>query len=236
MEGSKFMCPLCVKEFQQIALIAHNPRCYITFCKSLGIVPLCTCPSCEGVRAHPPPIGGVLESPPKKRVLEVNEIEDDEPMSAAVLSPDQKMGKICCLCGVKRSALPVIHVGRYRKFTLCKKEHLTNDGSANELGTLLDKELAYLRHHGDTPTSILADGSGDESKVPSETCTGYKNLDGSKSKCGDKADFLHFEFKNEMKWFCKGSHLVRYMITQCCAHGGASKKKGSKKQRGDDSD
>ncbi len=145
MEGSKFMCPLCSKEFQQIAMIAHNPKCYITFCKSLGIAPLCTCPSCEGVRAHPLPTGGVFESPPKKRVLEVvDEIDDDNPLSPTPLTPDQKMGKICCLCGVKRSALPVIHVGRYRKFTLCKKEHLTTDASANDLGALLDKELAYL--------------------------------------------------------------------------------------------
>lgn len=45
-------CPLCNDFVPSLALLAHTPTCYRSFCQKLGVEPYCTCNSCEGRRTH----------------------------------------------------------------------------------------------------------------------------------------------------------------------------------------
>lgn len=53
MSRRTFKCAMCGEDTAWGALIAHIPQCYRQYCANLGMVPLCTCHTCEGRRTHP---------------------------------------------------------------------------------------------------------------------------------------------------------------------------------------
>jgi len=52
MLQATYACPFCGKDQPQATIVSHNPQCYRTFCDENGMVPLCTCNTCKGVKAH----------------------------------------------------------------------------------------------------------------------------------------------------------------------------------------
>lgn len=53
MSRRTFKCVMCGEDTAWGALLAHIPQCYRQYCAKLGMVPLCTCHTCEGRRTHP---------------------------------------------------------------------------------------------------------------------------------------------------------------------------------------
>lgn len=88
-------------------------------------------------------------------------------------------GLRCLFCPTSRSSssagIPEIHVGEYRKFVLCKKQHIKEmDWAVFE--EIIEQELQPMRDHGDTPLSKYLNGSGETTPAPPSSfqpCKGF---------------------------------------------------------------
>lgn len=217
-------CPLCSKEVQQIQLLMHVPKCYREICINMDVLPLCTCNSCEGIRPHP---GDEL----KKQ-------KEEKKTTTKKLLHSQLAGKSCLLCKTKRSPsnshIPLISVGKYKTVLLCKKSHLTDEQDSARIVEFLDDEVTRIRETGDSRSNILQERSEDETEEEHQEenhCSGYLDLDGERCNLGTD-DSLSVEYKKKKYFFCKGSHLVRFLLFHICAQGkqtGERKRKHSSK-------
>lgn len=137
---------------------------------------------------------------------------------------------MCFLCKSKKSSsntgLSVVSIGKYRQITICKKSHLTNPNEEKNIATLIDKELEFIKKNKDDNASNLYNGSElDEDDSEEDDCCGFLNLD-DQEKCINKGKLLYFETEaKEKKYFCKTTHLIRYLVVYYYAHG---KKPGKK--------
>ena len=124
-------CVLCGEGISPLHLMAHIPRCYRKTCIAQGYVPLCTCNSCEALRSHSgDTLNGSISrtSSSSKREAELPQVQQP-PKEAKIDIPSltlpQKTGKKCIFCGQSKSpsgrTLPIIFIGRYMKFLMCKK-------------------------------------------------------------------------------------------------------------------
>jgi hypothetical protein len=161
--------------------------------------------------------------------------------TASIISPNALDGKFC-FCGIrsrneKNTGLPTIHLGKYRTLKLCKKQHLTNPEECNKVENFIDLELTKIHEKGDVSANVLECGSQEES--PSELqalkkCSGYLNLI-EKEKCDLFTDgflYLQIEKDNETElYFCKASHLVRYLAVHYCKRGRKKSKKSNKSNK-----
>jgi hypothetical protein len=136
------------------------------------------------------------------------------------LEPDQYIGKQCLICKKSKkgkNALPFIRVGRYRKFLICMKKHMSTNGERERIIATIESEVNYLTANGDTKRNVVELGS-DEEDESSETkaechCSGLTKLTtaASQSKCNEPCDSLIWLEEGDSKvYFCKATHLVRY--------------------------
>ena len=125
---------------------------------------------------------------------------------------------------------------------ICRKAHLhgaesqTTESilqSNEEVAKIIDKELDLLRTSGDIKQNVIFVGSSEDETEEhqdiqgEEICAGYLFSD-QKKPCNKKTDkLLNFETKKGPKYFCKGSHLLRYLLLHYCAQG----KKTSKAEK-----
>ena len=117
---------------------------------------------------------------------------------------------------------------------LCKKGHLLYPEDHAKLEKIIDNELATIMSEGDVKKDAMLCGSDDEGlhdEQQNEPCAGYKNLQDD-SKCAKQARFiLTVQFETGSRFFCKGSHLVRYLVRHCCGQGKPAKTTGTKNKR-----
>src|SRR5690348_10856299 len=52
MSTSTIPCSMCNQDLSAMVFLNHVPKCYRDTCKKYGMIPLCTCDSCGGVRQH----------------------------------------------------------------------------------------------------------------------------------------------------------------------------------------
>lgn len=255
---------MCDGNIEFFAFVAHIPQCYRRMCLQHGMLPLCTCNTCQGMKTHdgdcfendqqtptkrPRPTISPSSSMNARRSTSTtmgNRISLDLDVPSAVISiaTSRLVGKACIICGSKRSQsnlpLPVVNIGKYRRIIICKKLHLTTESESSEITTAIDQELHNLQSHGDTKANILItgsqeekedeDGNSDGEASTTETfCCGYKNLE-QPLKCNESThQYLWITDNKGVKlYFCKASHLLRYMIQHHCAQG---KKSGNKRPK-----
>ncbi len=194
-----FHCPLCEQQVPERNLYPHIPKCYILYCERNFTVPLCTCKSCKGAMTHIPEFpqfttnnNALLPLPVKREAP--TPVEDLTITKVVKRNPEQSMGKMCLVCRGKKpsnSPLPTFHLGKYRKYFICKKGHLTNDAEALEVTKFLDKEAFLLSTSGDTKTNVMASSDNEEENHVgplTHLCKGYKSEEGA--VCLEDASFL----------------------------------------------
>src|SRR4051812_1701950 len=130
------VCNMCSKEVPSMALLGHIPQCYRTMCFNMGIVPLCTCNTCKGSRAHEGdgPAGEVAvkklaqEDRPNKKIKVEPEASNETKDARPKVETPVLQGKCCIFCNKKGSQtpFPTIHIGQFRKVVICKKAHLVD--------------------------------------------------------------------------------------------------------------
>jgi hypothetical protein len=237
METYRFYCVFCHQDLDRDLLYSHNPKCYHKWCKEkLQIDPICVCDDCKGMKVHT-----VLA----KRSNAEPEAEIS-PTKVAKLAGklNEAKGKVCYECGGKARAsktvgLEDIHLGKFRLYNLCKKEHVTNEEEAQKLAERLDEVLKEIKANGDSPTSsIRTSGEVEMDHEETESCAGFKSDVNSDTanwtiECGAACTKLMWiTDRGKSQYFCKGSHLVRYFIKYFCAHqGGGGKKQGRTKKK-----
>jgi len=177
-------------------------------------MPMCTCFKCQGKQSHP---------------------------------GDQSNGRQKVHhCASKKSKsnvkIPIVCIGKYRKFLVCKKNHLVLKEELSQLISRIDEELSVLDQKGDIALDVLEKSDSEseftydkESETSTEnndektkTCDGYTDLEKSTKCCTETSGFLYFEDKAETKYFCKGTHIVRYILQHYCKQGKSS---GGKKKK-----
>lgn len=191
-------CPMCNTIIPSFAIIAHIPRCYVTFCTQLGIEPLCTCKACNCRHAHPTtstnsvtppvPIKPTKSTPPTKQLDEgatpLNKRPKLSPHSTSptnnqinhnypALTLEAFKGARCMICTrtLAPSAViyPYIHVGKFRVFMIHMKKHLTSDPDSDQIIRLLDQELAIVRKNDTALTfEYLRDSQDSEDQEETE--------------------------------------------------------------------
>lgn len=230
------VCFMCGKRVREMHFVSHAPQCYRTYClEVLKMIPLCTCNKCEGKRQHEGDTFVGAES--KKRRLSAVEQLEEEKSQGSGLSTPQMHGRYCVLCPEKRTTasvttIPSIAIGLYRVFRICKKQHLTEKEDPDLLLKYIEQELKFIREKGDTKTNVLMTASDDEEEIEESSgqiCGGHCDVEHKPKKCESATDNkLWIEESSGRRYFCKASHLLRYLINVHCKQG-KKKTKGSSK-------
>jgi len=219
-------CVMCGEKIKLVDLYNHIPRCYYQLLITKGEVPKCTCMKCKGLRSH----DGDYLTVQNKPSTSTSFLPLIQPtLDPNNLTPDKLCGKECLICENRTitKSLPIINIGRYRKVGLCKKAHITDD--CNDIATKLDAILEKVSDCNDGKASVL-DGSDDEDLFLDydQECKGCTTAEAGK-ECGKPCKALmYLNANDEKQYFCKGSHLVRYLLVFYCSH--KAGKKGSKKK------
>ncbi|KAG2382374.1 hypothetical protein C9374_005576 [Naegleria lovaniensis] len=147
------------------------------------------------------------------------------------LHPDKLSGKECICCTIRTAAkgFPKIYVGKYRTLILCKKSHALDNTENKRLAEMIDKINDEVISTNDSKQSILDGESDEENAIEDVMCSGCKNVDSS-SMCGAvcKGTLYIKEKKGQTEsniFFCKGSHLIKYLVRHYCSHKSGKKKK-----------
>jgi hypothetical protein len=120
------------------------------------------------------------------------------------------------------------------------KKHLTVPADVAMIVATIDKEVKWLREHGDkiVDDEWLSSSQGDkkeeeeeEGKLFNKQCSGYKDLNKG-IRCSEKTDgWIWIEMKNNTKkYFCKGTHLTRY-LQEGDSRGSQNKLTGKRNQK-----
>jgi len=132
MTMESWKCPTCDKIFDRDLKVSHIPQCYRNYCKNtLHIIPLCTCNTCRGIKSHDGDSEDGQSSPKRPRVMQSAYLSPpiSPKGSQTVLDDSQNIGQNCLVCGQHKSpaniTIPKIHIGKYHKYMICKKSHLT---------------------------------------------------------------------------------------------------------------
>jgi hypothetical protein len=199
--------------------------------------PYCTCNCCEGTKTHPgdsadgsferegldasiqnrkhelPPALPELPKKAKQEMCSALSVAAVEPSNAIHLH--QRTGGSCLVCDIKKSPsavhIPFIYLGRFSEFMVCKKQHLLEEADYLKLGKLLNIAWDQIeKNKSDEPNTAFRD-SDDEAPAPTQhTCVGYQVMDGS-TVCGRKCTVPLFFDLDAPHWFCKPSHMLRYL-------------------------
>jgi len=209
------------------------------------VVPYCTCNTCCGTKTHD---GDYIEEGKpgrrEKRKLSETKFEEHEGSMNEMLTRQQLMGKHCIECrkGKPPSHLfiPLLNIGKFRKFMICKKRHIWDVKEAKHISEIIDKELVIINQHKANRTQNILSGSPnheseDEKASASDEeeardtlvhkCVGYLDIEHGKedqppTMCNvDCPSLLWFDDGDKTFYFCKGSHMIRYLIHHYGKHG-----------------
>jgi len=154
---------------------------------------------------------------------------------ASLLTPRQLTGKDCAICGNSKrpkNGLPLIGIGQYRTLMLCVKSHLGEYETQAQVENLLDSELQRIEKYGDSKSNVIQVGSDDEDVIQpptNVTCEGLLSLE-DKTVCVTSCPGYLWIKKDASSraYFCKGSHLIRYMMNYHMKGRKGGNKKSSK--------
>ena len=138
-------------------------------------------------------------------------------MDGIELTPDKLSGKECLMCAARQpyKGVPHIHCGRFRTMFVCKKHHLTDE--CDVLAALLDHINKEVIERNDVRKSIMDGVSDDENyEIPMSKCSGHLDTEGH--ICNAECKQTLYVKEMPPKYFCKGSHLVKYLVRIYCGH------------------
>ena len=233
---SDFLCPFCLHSFSCDLKVLHILPCYRAYMFKNKAVPYCTCNRCLGARTHPGDNADGSYNPEdpdssgqtRKHELLLPAIDvkksKQETSTAPALSncnnaPEihlhQRTGGQCLICDIKKSPsavhVPFIYLGRFSEFMICKKQHILDEQDVKLLMKRLTMAWTQIEKDGsDEPNAIFYDSQEDVPAPVQHSCIGYQSLDGSEM-CGKSCTIPLFFDLNNPHWFCKPSHLVRYL-------------------------
>ncbi len=149
--------------------------------------------------------------------------------SQPILETAQLIARECIICkSTIKGKIPLIHIGKYRQLLICKKAHISHSFEGETIASLIDQEIHKVGL-GDHPLNTLFEGSDNENEASTTNssssssssssdvykCSGFLSSDKKdKRQCNIEMDsklccwIIH---KNEKKYFCKGTHALRYL-------------------------
>ena len=92
--------------------------------------------------------------------------------------------------------------------------------------------MKNIRINGDRKVNVLQSGSreasSEESDEETKQCCGFEDVQ-QKKECKAETDgLLQITVKKSVKYFCKTSHLFRYLLLFYCVQGKKNKRKRDK--------
>jgi len=230
---ASYLCYLCGGEIRALDYLCHLPTCYYNYVTNLGGSPVCTCPNCQGREYHPK--GGRAElTPPHspspvptsaKRKLEKKETPKKKKDKKNGQHNDW-IGKECFCCGkpYPDAELPILNLGAYRTMKFCVKKHVINNEDVDKIAFKIDEAIELIRKDGDHPlnslTQLRDSTVQEEVQVLDEHCSGFSVLAPTPIKCNAKITSVPFYLvtkEKERRYFCKGTHAVRYVANFYCS-------------------
>lgn len=178
---SSIVCPLCGKEEKLMGYVNHCAVCLRQTCiAEYGCLPPCTCNTCKGRKTHD---GDTMDNidtgaksefsmrkesktpttlkPQVQQQKESKEEENDKPLAVS-----QMIGKCCVVDGKTKapSACPVpyVFVGKFTRFKICKKSHLTDDNDAKILCKIIDARAKVIKEKGDESCNFIEDSLAED--------------------------------------------------------------------------
>jgi len=194
------------------------------------VPPNCTCHSCKGRNIHP------AQELSEKALRPITSSSLQQSIEKEIqMNPDHFIGKACIAClNTKKNTkqdLPVIYIGKTRKFRICKKSHLADPLEFDLCANFLDLAVANLQESGDLVYGRYAKDLPPPtvSRSANSTCKGFTmetTMEKCSKLCGEIAIFLDQEH-----YFCCPLHLLRYQVNKM-AKGARKDPSGSKKRKG----
>lgn len=137
-------------------------------------------------------------------------------------------GKLCVICNQTQSGTnlpyPHVQIGKFHSFMLCCKAHLISSINVKKFEELIDHELDNLKKNGDWMVDELVEGLQPEEEEELEAtpmCHSVLNLRDSNALLTCCTNLMsqhlwihHHSNSNCILYFCKGSHLVRYLFSK----------------------
>lgn len=242
-----FACPTCEDDIPVLQVASHIPECLRQFCIiKMKILPNCTCNGCKGIKTHPgdsySPPSLVISSSSSSSTSQINPANTFTQLastptpsindtSAIKFSKKQAEGKDCIVCSTNRTItqlnVPLIYMGKYRVFKVCKKEHIGNEDDLNKIGSIFTQELTKITSKGDHALSILSASSTNTINSPIsdtlQSCSGFTNEECTSSCTNMTNGLLRInELDNTSKiitFFCSATCLCRYLTEYYCKRG-----------------
>lgn len=249
MNANTFLCPCCNLNISHLKTASHLPACVRKFCiEEMGVLPNCTCNACKGLKTHhgdsfvqtitPPSLPSSSSSSSTTSSIQTHRItiEEDVNSDSEIIGPEvgfsryQAEGKKCIICDGTRTAsqlnVPLVYIGKHRIFKICKKEHIVSKKELEKLVSIFAQEHMIIKKNGDKALNPLRT-SGEiimEDNSIKQVCCGFIDEE-CKKECKKEKDcyFSIYEVDNSLKvkkYFCKSTHLVRYLTEYYCKRGG----------------
>jgi len=218
LSEASVLCPSCGHMIPSASYHSHHWECWPNYCKRY--------------MKHTPPwpvsASTNLESFHTTVPSDKNQSSNDKKS----VSLGRKTGTHCAICEAKKSFSqvhqPMIALGQYRRFMICKKEHFADEKDRQTLQDLLEEELASVTKNGDT---VFSEGEnerkllrGSDEAIPPTTpllactCHGFTSLNPQTPCTVSCSNILSVCTKgSEGGWvfqyaFCKPTHLIRYLL------------------------
>lgn len=237
-EPATFFCPLCCKFVMLFMLMPHIPACYRQFCQLTGVRPLCTCDDCCGKEAHP--VLRHINAAPIKKEEESNnnavvvpkpptELKAAEKKISALNSTKSNFavlsGKTCLVPDCLKSCsgtkgLPRIHVGSTTELRLCMKRHISLH--FDEACQKIDELIAEHALTGEKTSSLRSSGEKQREPAADVECCGFSEIGKTDIECKQTCKPILWIIPAKgfaRHYFCKTSHLLRYLMKFNCGQG-----------------
>jgi len=244
--NATFSCPMCQEIYSNIQLLFHIPKCYVDTCKKLNCQPQCFC-SGSLKRTHSNRSSltpGSSNNSLLQSLLPPPQTDSSDPNSS-LLTPslqmgssgptiDQLTGKVCVLCGNKRSPsqvpLSIVRVGNHRIIKVCKKAHIRILEERELLQKIIETELEKIKNSDHVVNESELDASDDEQKHTHtnhnnenggtmQKCCGYSQSHPTALPCSELIEnpiLKAVTANGVMRYFCKASHLIRFFLVEEC--------------------
>lgn len=239
MHFSTFTCNTCSEQISLGKIASHIPQCLRKFCiEKMEMLPNCTCNSCKGLKIHTgdsyltiananasslstqPQSVQSAPSVPIHSIESSRSSSHNSSNSKILLSKKQEEAEICVICSGKRSNgqlnVPIIYIGKFRKFKVCKKDHIASIADLSKLLEAIKQEWTIILENGDRALNPLRTSNNSiEEQQEEVNCNGFVDEECKNSCINTSPPLLYiYEHTNTnkgTKYFCEPKHLLRYI-------------------------
>jgi len=233
---SEEKCNVCNKNIPPLFGIYHLAACIYDKSIEMGYDPPCTCHKCKGRSIHcNQEVGEKRKRIDETEVVEINNNNSNELNDQSELqwrdnqantssyghieepSSNQLTGNCCIVCNNRRSNrhLPFIHIGRFIKLYISKKEHLNKPDQRRIIQRNIDNVACNIRiNRSDNPIDMEESDnitSLNELLESTVECSGFRvNQDKKYVVCKKDTDKVMWMSTDKNYYFCCGFHLLTF--------------------------